>query len=71
MHRAGEALILLSVGMVALVLASQSSADAVRLDRSKPPAIVPRGIWHRVRTIETARVTFVTFGRGTQHKPAG
>lgn len=68
-HPEGEELVFLDRGKVDLILEWQSSQEAVRLDADKPLAIVPRGVWHTVDVIESASLTFVTFGKGTQHRP--
>ena len=68
-HPAGEELILLTDGAVDLILEWKSSQEAIRLGPAHPMAIVPRGVWHTVDVVEPATLTFVTFGKGTQHRP--
>lgn len=71
MHPAGEEVVLLTGGTVDVALEWQSSEEVVRLTMERPMLIVPRGIWHTVRVIEPATLTFITFGKGTQHRAIG
>lgn len=71
MHPAGEEVVLLTDGIVDIVLEWQSSEEAVRLTPDQPMLIVPRGIWHTARVIEPATLSFITFGKDTQHRAIG
>jgi len=68
MHPAGEEVILLTAGIADIVLEAQSSEEGVRLTVEQPMLIVPRGIWHTARVVEPATMTFITFGKDTQHR---
>ena len=68
-HPNGEELILLTDGSADLILEWKSGEEPIRLTREKPLAIVPRGVWHTVDPVSPATLTFITYGKGTEHRP--
>lgn len=68
MHPAGEEVIVALSGDVDFVLEDQPGARTVTLAPGDT-LVVPRGTWHRVVVRTPARLIFVTWGRGTEHRP--
>ena len=69
-HPEGEEILLRQPGWFDVVIdAGEGKTRTVRLDATTPCTIMPRGHWHRFVMIEPGRVLFVTYGRGTQHRP--
>ncbi len=69
MHPEGEELLLARSGAFEIVMESGEGEHRVRLDRDAPAFVMPRGTWHRFVVLEPGEVLFVTYGRGTQHRP--
>lgn len=69
MHPEGDEFHFLVSGHLELVLEDD---DGDRLFELTPglSAVVPRGVWHRFVVREPGVGVAVTFGRGTQHRPA-
>lgn len=69
MHPAGDELLVLLSGAIDVVLETARGADVVEL-REGTSLVVPRGTWHKQIVRSPARELAVTYGKGTQHKPA-
>ena len=69
LHPEGEELLVLLSGALDLVLETPQGEERVRLDADSPAFLMPRGTWHRIEVREPGRMLFVTYGRGTRHKP--
>lgn len=68
-HPEGEELLLLLEGATDLLLETADGVRVIPLRPERPAFLVPRGHWHRFRTPGQARLLFVTFGAGTEHRP--
>jgi mannose-6-phosphate isomerase-like protein (cupin superfamily) len=66
MHPKGDEIIYLLSGDVEILL---EGAGSVRLSPGQT-TIVPKGVWHTARVPTPSKLLFITFGEGTQHKPA-
>ena len=71
MHPDGDELILCLSGQVTFEVETAGGLALVDLSPAAPVCLMPRGHWHRFRVQAPAKLLFVTFGRGTQHRPAG
>ena len=67
MHPAGEELLIVLSGAATLLLDEPTGERSVRLGQGEA-YLVPRGIWHRFLARGPARVLFVTYGEGTEHR---
>lgn len=70
-HPKGDELVVLIEGAAELRLErSDDRIDSVRVDRPGQFVFVPRGTWHTICALPTARMLFITDGEGTDHRPA-
>ena len=69
MHPEGDELILRLSGHITFEVETDTGLAEVALEAAAPLCLVPRGHWHRYRVQEAGQLLFVTFGRGTQHRP--
>ena len=67
MHPAGEEVVMLLAGSVTFVLEEEGVERELVLDEAGQYLIVPKGVWHTLRTSEPARLLFITPGEGTRH----
>jgi quercetin dioxygenase-like cupin family protein len=67
-HPAGEELVYLLRGRVALVQEIEGSIRTTELAAGQA-AINPRGVWHTSDVREPGEMFFITPGRGTEHRP--
>jgi mannose-6-phosphate isomerase-like protein (cupin superfamily) len=70
MHPDGDELHYLVSGALDLVLEHDGHANEVVPLEAGDSAMVARGVWHRFVVRVPAVGVAVTFGRGTQHRPA-
>jgi oxalate decarboxylase/phosphoglucose isomerase-like protein (cupin superfamily) len=70
-HPAGEELVMLISGGATLVLEESGQERSVHLNTPGSYVLVPRNVWHTVRTAVPATMLFLTPGAGTQHRPVG
>lgn len=70
MHPEGEELFILNAGTIEIDLEAPDGARRSVVLRAQEAFVIPRGYWHFARTIEPGDLTVVTFGAGTQHRPA-
>lgn len=69
MHPEGDELLHLLSGAFDIVLEEQAGERIVPLAPGKL-CFVPRGVWHRFKIRAAGDLVAITFGRGTQHRPA-
>ncbi len=69
-HPAGDEIVCLLSGDVAMVLDRNGSEEVIRLHDPGAFVIVPKGTWHTARTSVPTRMLFVTPGEGDE-KQAG
>ncbi len=69
MHPAGDEVVCLLSGAAQMVLKRGRGEEVTRLSRTGSFVVVPKGIWHTVRTRVPTRILLVTPGEGTQNKP--
>lgn len=70
-HPNGEELLVLLSGALTLDLeAPDGTAYEVAMEAGRA-FLVPRGHWHKARVGTPGRMLFVTYGNGTDHRPAG
>ena len=70
MHPEGDELHYLVSGALDLVLEHDHNAAEIVPLEAGDSAMVGRGVWHRFVVREPAVGVAITFGRGTQHRPA-
>jgi mannose-6-phosphate isomerase-like protein (cupin superfamily) len=70
MHPDGDELHYLVSGALDLVLEHDGHANEVVPLEAGDSAMVARGVWHRFVVRDPAVGVAITFGRGTQHRPA-
>jgi mannose-6-phosphate isomerase-like protein (cupin superfamily) len=70
MHPDGDELHYLVSGALDLVLEHDDRAHETIAIEAGESAMVARGVWHRFVVREPAVGVAITFGRGTQHRPA-
>ncbi|HEX6884966.1 MAG TPA: cupin domain-containing protein [Planctomycetota bacterium] len=68
MHPAGDELLIAQSGAFELVLQDGRVEHVVPLAAGEV-ALVPFGIWHRLKVQTPGEILFVTPGKGTQHRP--
>lgn len=67
-HPAGDEILFLLSGAIAVVLQEVDSEQTIEL-RTGTACVVPRGTWHRQIIREPCDLLGITFGKGTQHRP--
>jgi mannose-6-phosphate isomerase-like protein (cupin superfamily) len=67
-HPAGDELVCQLSGAMDFVLDEGGRERTVAL-RGRAAVLVPRGVWHTARVLETSEALFVTRGEGTEHRP--
>jgi mannose-6-phosphate isomerase-like protein (cupin superfamily) len=67
-HPQGDEVICLLSGSADFILEEPQGERTVAL-RKRQSFVVPKGTWHRIVVHEPSDALFVTFGRGTEHKP--
>jgi mannose-6-phosphate isomerase-like protein (cupin superfamily) len=70
MHPEGDELHYLVSGNLDLVLEHDDDANEVLDLAAGESAVVEKGVWHRFVVREPGHGIAITFGRGTQHRPA-
>ncbi len=70
MHPNGDEIVMLLSGRATLVLETDAGEKTVFVEEAGSYAIVPRGVWHIVRTTIKTKMLFVTPGEGTRHREA-
>ena len=69
-HPAGDEILLLLSGRAIVVLEARAAEGDEEIAMvAGEVCIVPRGRWHRVKTVEPGEMVFMTLGEGTTHKP--
>lgn len=68
MHPHGDEVIVALSGAVTLTLEEPDGLREVIVGPSQM-VVVPAGVWHTARSLEPARLLFITAGEGTQHRP--
>jgi quercetin dioxygenase-like cupin family protein len=68
-HPAGDEIVCLLAGKVAIVLEHGNAEEVVRLQQPGEYVVVPKGTWHTARTSVPTKMLFVTPGEGTENKP--
>jgi mannose-6-phosphate isomerase-like protein (cupin superfamily) len=69
MHPNGDEFVYLLSGDATFQLELEGGVRSVRM-KGRGAVVVPRGTWHTAKVSAPSRVLFVTFGEGTQHRPA-
>ena len=68
-HPNGDEIVILLSGEATFVFQKDDSEETVHLDTVGGYVLVPKGIWHTVRTNLNTKMLFITPGQGTQHRP--
>ncbi len=68
MHPAGDEVVALLSGKVTFLLEVENVVQSVVLEIPGSYVIVPKGVWHSVRTSVLTRMLFITPGEGTLHR---
>jgi mannose-6-phosphate isomerase-like protein (cupin superfamily) len=66
-HPRGDEILVVLSGAMDAVLELPQGERVVPLTAGIA-CVVPRGVWHRLRTREPARLLALTYGKGTQHR---
>ena len=69
MHPHGEEILVLLAGKLTMVFEEGGAERLVELEEGRA-CVVPRGIWHRVIVRAPGKLLGITYGRGTEHRPA-
>jgi len=69
MHPLGDEVLVLLEGRVRMVFEREGGDEAFDMAPGST-LVVPRGTWHRALDQRGLRMLFLTYGAGTQHKPA-
>jgi len=69
MHPAGDELLYLLSGAMQIILEDQGGNRVVEL-RMGEACLVPRGLWHRPMVRTSGDLLAITYGKGTQNRPA-
>jgi mannose-6-phosphate isomerase-like protein (cupin superfamily) len=69
MHPRGDEVLVLLEGSVRMVFERAGGDEAFDLATGST-LVVPQGVWHRATDQRGLRMLFLTYGAGTQHKPA-
>ena len=69
MHPAGEEVLILVEGRMTMIMDGPGGERRVDMAPGAT-CIVPKGVWHRALVPETSRFIGITYGAGTQHRPA-
>lgn len=70
MHPNGNEVLYLLSGKLDIVIEQAGREQRVPLRPEKPGVVVPSGAWHRAVVVEPGRMMFITWGEGTEHRPA-
>jgi mannose-6-phosphate isomerase-like protein (cupin superfamily) len=68
MHPSGDEVLVLLQGHVRMVFEKPDGEQTFDLSPGAT-LIVPAGTWHRAQDQKNVRMLFVTYGKGTSHKP--
>ena len=68
-HPAGDEVICLLSGRADFILEEPGGERVIALS-GRETCIVPKGVWHRIVVHEPSDLLFITYGLGTEHKPA-
>jgi len=68
MHPAGEEILFLLSGSMAVILEMPDEEHLVELHPGQA-CIVPRGTWHRLIVYSPGEMIGITYGKGTRHRP--
>ncbi len=71
MHPAADEVLVGLEGSARLVFEHPDGRTAVHDLIPGVTLVVPRGVWHRALGQRALKVLFITYGAGTQHRPAG
>jgi len=70
MHPNGDEIVMLLSGQATLVLEIENGEKTISVEEVGAYVIVPRGVWHTVKTTIKTTMLFITPGEGTQHREA-
>lgn len=68
MHPEADEIVHLSEGEVQVHLEREGVASVIEL-KDRGTAVIPKGAWHTVKVLRSARLLLVTMGAGTQLRP--
>jgi mannose-6-phosphate isomerase-like protein (cupin superfamily) len=69
MHPRGDEVLVLLEGSVRMVFERAGGDETIDMQPGST-LVVPQGTWHRATDQRGLRMLFMTYGAGTQHKPA-
>ena len=69
MHPEGAEVLVLLEGRIDLLLDDGKGERVAHMEEGTT-VVVPSGVWHRAQVREPGRLLVITWGRGTQHRPA-
>lgn len=69
MHPGGDEVLVLVDGTMTMILDEPGGERRVEM-AAGATCIVPRGVWHRALVAQPSRFIAITYGAGTQHRPA-
>ncbi len=68
-HPGGDEFVYLLDGEVEMLIEQAGGLQRTRLS-GRGAVIVPRGCWHTAKVAAPSRLLFITWGEGTEHRPA-
>ncbi len=70
-HPHGDEVVILLSGAATFVLQTEGGDTSLALKQEGAYVIVPKNVWHTVRTEVKTKMLFLTPGEGTEHKALG
>jgi len=70
MHPAGEEVLVVLEGSARILFEHPDGRTETRDMKRGVTLVVPRGVWHRALDQHGLKTLFITYGTGTQHRPA-
>lgn len=66
-HPAGDEVVVLIEGKADFVLRLEKGDETISLSEPLSYVVVPKGVWHTARNVESAKMLFITPGEGTEN----
>lgn len=70
MHPVGDEVLVLLEGRMSMLFEHPDGRQSRHEMQAGSTLIVPAGVWHRALVAEPTRLLAITYGAGTQHRPA-
>ncbi|MGI1679516.1 MAG: cupin domain-containing protein [Cellvibrionaceae bacterium] len=70
MHPHGDEIVMLLSGQATMILETDAGEKTIFVDKEDAYIVVPKGIWHTMRTTTKTKMLFITPGEATEHREA-